>query len=258
MSNEYRWTQAIEGRLATGLYRLRRLLTIGVVSALAACAHHAPPPAEPPIRTVAIIPVWQPDEVSIERSQPVSMLTLAVLAPGAFILADKLDMTDKRATFVARFGSARQTIGMELTSALVKAGAQRGFRTVLLDDMPRSVTDPDDIEYGKLKTDADLIVHVRVNYIGVASPRKVDQYLPKITLGVVLVSRRTGTELLNENFEYGAEATEPAFWSVPSDARYAFPDFGDVMSHDALVEESWHVGAQALGTRVMEQIGRQQ
>lgn len=228
-----------------------------MLAALAACAHRPAPPAEPPALAVAIIPVWQPDEVSIERVQPWSMAPLVVLAPLAFNLVDKLDMTDKRAAFVARFGSVRQTIGMELTSALLKAGTQRGFRTVLLDDMPRSVTDPDDIEYEKLQTDADVVVHVRVNYVGLLSPRKVDQYLPRITLAVVVVSRRTGTELLNENFEYGAEATEKAFWSVPSEARFAFPDFGDVMRHDALVEESWHVGAQALGARVIEQIKRQ-
>jgi hypothetical protein len=234
---------------------LCRAALVLLLSVLAACAQRgAPVPTEPPIRTIAIIPVWQAEEVSIERLQPLSMLPLAVLAPAPFLIADKLDMVDKRRAFTARFGSARQTIGMELTSALADAGTRRGFRTIVLNDMPRSIEDPDDIDYATLETEADVIVHVRVKDFGVQSPRKVDQYLPRISLGVLIVSRRTGTELLNENFEYGAEATDRTFSSVESDARYAFPDFIDLMTRSALVEESWHAGAQALGSRVIEQI----
>lgn len=219
---------------------------------LSACASRPPVPVaeiEHHPRRVAIIPVLAFDDVSIDRS---SMWPL--LYGGVGFLVERVDMAQKRRVFKDRFEQAQRWIGPELTEALRGAAAQRGFDAIVLDHIERQADDPEDFEYQKIATEADVVVHVRVNRLGLISPTFSNDYVPQIDLAVVIAGHHTGVSLIDEEFSYGVSGRDK-FYAVPAPDTYRFSRFDDVLEGGDLVDEGWRFGAKALGRRIIDQLG---
>ena len=100
---------------------------------------------------------------------------------------------------------------------------------MLLSDAPRTPDDPDYIEFDKVKTDADAVLHVYYHRVGLYSGRFSTDYLPRVNIGATLYSTERKEELYGEHLYYGVDARAGKDWSVTSDPRYAWPSFEAVM-----------------------------
>ena len=227
---------------------------VTIVTLMTGCASRAPAPvpteAERHPRSVAIIPVREAEGVSIDRNS-----LWFLLYGGVGVVVERVDMAQKRKVFEKRFTDATKWLGPEVTESLRAASVVRGMDAVVLSDIVRSEEDPEDFDYTKIDTTADVVVHARVRDVGLLSAAFSPDYVPKVAVSVLIVGRRSGAVLLDETFQYGAKATRQAFWSVPADDRYRFRNFDTVIEQVALVDEGWHAGARALGQRIAEQLG---
>ena len=223
-----------------------RAVLAAAILLLAACAQRGPAPVAPDAalhpRSVAIIPVLPSEYLTLERR--------SLLAGGI----ERLDRYAKQKEFEKRFAADRAAVADALTASLLAAAQRRGYDAVVLTDIVRIADDPEEFDYARIGGDADIVVHVRLRDIGVFNPLTSLDYEPNVDTKVLLVARRTGFEVVNENFHYGVNATRQAFWAVPSDPRDRWPHFDAVIAQTAAVEKSWLKGADALGARIIEQL----
>jgi hypothetical protein len=68
-----------------------------------------------------------------------------------------------------------------------------------------------------------------------------------------VVARASGYEMLDQDFHYGVNASKDA-WGVPSDPTDRWGDWLVVKREQVAIENSWKKGAEALGTRIIEQL----
>lgn len=217
-----------------------------VVGLLGACAHREPAPSAPEAalhpRSIAIIPVLPSEYLTLDRR--------SVLIGGI----ERIDRYVKQKDFETRFTADRAAVADALTASLYAAAKRRGFDAVVLSDIVRNPEDPEDFVYPDIRSDADVVVHVHLRDVGVFNPLTSLDYEPNVDTKVLLVERRSGFEIVSENFHYGVNATRQAFWAIPSDPRDRWPNFDAVVAASADVENSWRKGAEALGQRIIEQL----
>lgn len=235
-------------RLRSSIVRRAGLV---VLTVLASCASKPPPMAfdDAHPRTVAIIPVMPSESMTLDRR--------SVIAPFFGIIGYAVERGDrygKQQQFEAKYAPSKTEVAQLVTDALLAAATKRGFNAVVLNDIERNSEDAEDFDYTKIKTTADAVVHVRIRDMGVYNKAMDNDYMPQLDLSVMVAVHRTGDELINENFHYGANASREAFWAVEADYKYRFADFEDVMKQTDLLKESWHVGADQLADRVMKQL----
>lgn len=204
---------------------------------------------QPPVRRIAVISVAAPRTLELDRSG-----VLASLAGGVGTLVDRLDIHDKAKQFDMRMEQIKGELGDATTVAMVKELKAVGFDAFVFSDFQRSAEDPDDIDYAKLRTDADAILHVWIGEVGMYAAMASD-YVPRLNVTVKLISSGNQSELYSDYLYYGADAKKKKkYWAVPSDPKYAYPHFADLLNRPDNVAESLHAGADALGRRIAEEL----
>jgi hypothetical protein len=218
---------------------------------LAGCASHPPTSVpQPPIRRIAVISVASPHELKLDRSGTLTW----VLTGGIGYLVDRLDLHDKAKKFQARMDQVKSEMGDAMTVAIMKELKAKGFDSFVFSDFQRSAEDPDDIDYAKLHPEADAILHVYFGDVGMYAAAASD-YVPRVDVTVKLISTTSQAELYGDYLYYGAEAKKKKkYWAVPSDPKYRYPDFTDLINRPDSVAESLHAGADALGVRIAEEL----
>jgi hypothetical protein len=225
---------------------LRSLVGSVLALLVSACAHQPAPPVPPDAihpRSVAIVPVLPSESLTIDRR---------ALIGGVIERLIRLEMQRQ---FSQQFERDRAAVADALTASMLAAARRRGFDATVLTDIARNPKDPDDFDdYTRIATDADVIVHVHLRDVGVFNPFSSLDYEPSVDTRVHLIARRSGYEMLDENFHYGVNATKQAFWAVPSDPVDRWPDWLTVQASGDAIERSWKKGADALGARIIEQL----
>jgi hypothetical protein len=217
---------------------------------LAGCANTQPAAVpQPPVRRIAVISVASPHELKLDRSGALTV----VLTGGIGYLVDRVDLHDKAKKFQTRMEQVKSELGDATTVAIVRELKARGFDAFVFSDFQRSVEDPDDIDYAKLHPEADTILHVYFGDVGMYAGVLSD-YVPRVDVTVKLISTTSQAELYADYLYYGAEAKKKKkYWAVPSDPKYRYPDFADLLNRPDSVAESLHAGADALGQRIAEE-----
>jgi len=229
----------------------RVVFGVVVASLLAACAHQPQQPVPPEAlhpRSIAIIPVLRTADLTINRQSFVPLLG------GIALVIERVDRYQKQQVFESRLEPNRAAVARALTDAMEAAARRRGFNVVVLENVKRDAADPDEFDYRRIDSDADVIVHVRVGDLGLYNPRLSTDYEPYIDASVTFVARSSGFEMLDENFYYGTNGSPKDPYSVASDPNDRWPDFEAVMSQSDSVEKSWLKGAQALGERIISKL----
>ena len=201
------------------------------------------------VRRIAIISVASPRVVELDRSG----LLPALAAGGIGAVVNHFDVQDKSAKFDARMTQLRNELGGAMTAGLLRELRSSGFDAFVLTDVPRPADDPDDIDYATLHPDADAILHVWITNVGVYAGW--GDYLPRLNVTVKLISSADQSELYSDYLYYGVEAkNKQKYWAVPSDPKYAFPSFKDLMNRADDAAEGLHAGAEALARRIAEEL----
>lgn len=227
--------------------RIGLLLLVGML-ALVGCASRKPATPRPAFKEIAVVPVMSPESVYTENR-----MFAAPILPA--MIATSISNRAKSRGFDQHMASARQSLGPRFTQMLVEALRAKGLSAHVWDTMPRDPRAPDNIEYAKLPTD-DAVLHVWFNDLAMDSPRTSSDYLPRMNVDGYFFPTRTAAEEHQTYFyfRYGADASGQKPWSIPSDAKYRFPNFDALIERSSDVDASWQDGMREMARRMADSI----
>lgn len=210
----------------------------------------APPRPPIPFKAIALVPVLSPAKLYTDNR----MVPLPVLP---VLIASSIANRAKSAEFSRQMEKSRSEMGPQFTRMLLEELQARGFAVHVLEGIARPPTDPEGIDYATLPTQ-DAVLHVYFNDVSMESSRLSSSYLPRVNVDVVFLPRGDrpddGTSL---SYRYGADASDDGkSWSIPSDPKYRFPDFGALVSRAADVSESWQKAMRETARRIARDLPR--
>ena len=218
-----------------------------LLSTAAACATHSKPVANKPIGSIAVIPATNPRWYSFENAAP------PVGYPFQYWV-NKQDSNSKAKRFNDAMDPKSNRLGTDFTDEVVTALRGYGFTVTLLNDVPRTIDDPDNVDYDKVSTAADAILHLSISEVGLYSSHTSAKYVPRVNVFGKLFVKGQEDDLYSEDFCYGVDARKGKSWAIFPDPKFAYPSFDDVMSHTDEIRSSFAVGALEIAKRMSEQI----
>ena len=160
-------------------------------------------------------------------------------------LADRI----KSNAFTESMEATRNSMALELTTALLKELNESGFDAQLLEGVARPASSPDDIDYVKLPT-ALPVLHVYFDEVGMYSSRFSLDYIPRVNVTAYLVRPRDEESLYSETISYGADAGSKASRSIASDLRYKWPSFDALIQQPKEVSDAYGAAVAAIASKI--------
>lgn len=222
------------------------ILTAVLLTGCAAHMQHAIA-AKPIIRRIAIIPAANPIWYSFENAAP----------PIGYPMqhwVNKFDSQSKARIFNERLQSPHSVLGDDFTRAVAEGLRGYGFSVEILQGIRRPPNDPDNVDYEKITTDADAILHLWIEEIGVYSSPMSAQYIPRVNLAGKLWAKGQEDSIYDETLYYGVDARAGKKWAIVSEAKYSYPNFGAVMAHTDEIRTALSEGTSAISKKMTEQI----
>jgi hypothetical protein len=217
---------------------------------LTACATHSKTIVDnPPVKItrIAIIPATNPIWYSFENAAP------PIGYPFQFWV-NKLDSKSKAKTFNDRMHPGQSTLGDDLTREVADELRGYGYSVEILQNVIRPANEPDNVDYDKVTTDADAIVHVWISEAGMYSSHMSTHYIPRVNAGGKIWVKGQEDSLYNEDIYYGVDAKAGKKWAILPDPKYSYPDFDSLMASIPEVETALASGTSQIGKKISEQI----
>ena len=226
----------------------RSILPTFSLAMLTACATHSHTVViNPAIKRIAIIPASNPTWFSFQNAAP------PVGYPFQFWV-NKLDSKSKAKIFNEGLHSPAITLGDDVTEEVATALRSYGYAVEILQGLRRPADSPDTVDYDKIATDADAILHLWIDEVGVYSSAMSTLYVPRVNVvGEMWLKGREDT-LYNEEIYYGVDARKGKAWAIVPDPKYAYPTFDAVMANIENVRTAFATGASEISKRMSEQI----
>src|SRR5260370_1251981 len=227
---------------------LRVVTTLLILVLLTACATHSKTIAiKPVIKRIAIIPASNPRWYSFENAAP------PVGYPFQFWV-NMLDSKSKAKLFNDKLNSQPTTLGADFTEEVAAALRGYGFTVEILDGLTRPANDPDNIDYDKVSTAADAILHLWISEVGLYSSHMSRNYIPRVNASGKLFVKGQDDNVYDGDIYYGVDAKKGKDWAIVLDAKFAYPSFEAVMSNVDEVRSAFATGALEISKRMSEQI----
>jgi len=216
---------------------------------LTACATHSKDAivSKPTIRRIAIIPAANPAWYSFENAAP-------PLGYPMQFWVNKLDSKSKAKIFNDSMHSSHSVLGDEFTRQVAAELRGYGYSVEILEGIRRPLDNPDDVDYDKITTDADAILHLWIEEVGVYSSHMSAQYIPRVNLCGNLWAKGQEDSLYHETLYYGVDAKAGKKWAIVPDPKYAYPNFEAVTSHIDEIQTALSVGTLEISKKMTEQI----
>jgi hypothetical protein len=228
------------------MYRV--VATLLTLALLSACATHSNTVVgKPTIKRIAVIPASNPRWYTFENASP------PVGYPFQFWV-NKLDSKNKAKIFNEKLDSLPSELGADFTREVVAALRADGFTVEILDGVTRPPDDPDTIDYDKVSTDADAILHLWISEVGLYSRRLSRYYVPRVDARGRLFVKGREDDIYDGEIDFGVDAKKGKEWAILPDAKFAYPSFDDVMANIDEVRSSFATGALEISKRMSEQI----
>ena len=228
----------------------RRIGAILVAMFLTACVTHPEAVVDNPpvtIKRIAIIPASNPIWYSFENAAP------PIGYPFQYWV-NKLDSKNKAKTFNDKLHPEQSTLGDDLTQKVASELRGYGFSVEILQGVNRPPNNPDNVDYDKITTDADAIVHVWISEAGMYSSHLSTRYIPRVNAGGKLWIKGQEDTLYDEDIYYGVDAKAGKKWAIVPDPKYSYPDFDSLMANIPDVETALASGTTQIGQKISEQI----
>lgn len=228
----------------------KRLVLVVFCLMLSGCAGNKPQVVtqKPIIKTIAVLPVKNPDWFYLENRNLVT-----VLSPITGI-GFKLDSREKAKLFTDTMLKQSSPLGKNLALVLVGELNKKGYEAKLLEDVKGPPDDPEYIDYTKLNNYADAVLYVYFHNVGVFAGNFSTNYLPDLSITGSLVSTKDGSSIYDETLYYGIGARENVSWGIMANPKFAYPSFDALIENSVEVGEGFDFGSQALGRRMIENI----
>jgi hypothetical protein len=230
---------------------LKSSATLLSIALLAGCASHSPTVAKPPIeiRRIAIIPASNPKTYTLENAAP------PIGYPGQYWV-NKSDSRAKQKILNDEIQSQPQYLGDELTEKVAAELRRRGVVVVVLESISRPADDPDNVDYDKIASDADAILHLWISEVGLYSSHTSVDYIPRVNAGAKLFVKGQEDNIYSEDIYYGVDARKGKEWAIVPDPKYAYRSFDAVVSNMKEVRSAFAAGVAEISLRMSEQIFR--
>jgi hypothetical protein len=229
----------------------RVMLLLFVLALTTGCATRSTTVAKhtPAIKRIAIIPATNPRLYSFENAAP------PVGYPFQFWV-NKADSRSKGKIFNDGLKSHPENLGNELTDKVAAALRSYGFTVEIMDGVARSADDPDNVDYDKVSSDADAILHLWISEVGLYSSRISLDYIPRVNAGAKLFVKGADDNIYDEDIYYGVDARNGKEWAIVPDAKFAYRSFDLVMTNIDDVRSAFSIGVLQISQRMSEQIYR--
>lgn len=228
---------------------LRMATTLFALVLSTACATHPKTVAtRPVIKRIAVIPASNPRWYTFENAAaPVANTTL-------LFWVNKIDSHGKAKIFNDKVNAQPAALGADFTEQVAASLRERGFTVEILGGVVRPADDPDNIDYDKVSTSADAILHLWISEVGLFSSPMSSNYIPRVNASGKLFVRGEDDNVYDEDLCYGVDAKKGKAWAIPPDPKYAYPSFDAVLNRIEEVRSSFADGTREIGTRMSAQI----
>ena len=125
---------------------------------------------------------------------------------------------------------------------------------MILDNVNRPKDSPDDVDYEKIATNADAILHISISGVGLHSPRSSTSYLPRLNVNGVLYVKGREDYIYDSYVYYGVDAKAGKSWAIESDPVFAYPSFESVTSSIPNIGSRFKSAALLVSERLTSQI----
>jgi hypothetical protein len=204
-------------------------------------------------KRIAVIMVSDPEEVIVEnRGGGEGFIPIPIV--GA--LAVKALTRKHSAEFVIVLQKNEVHPGAEMTAALVEQLTLAGYSVDLIKDGIREIDDPKSIDLEKITTDAERILVAKFDDLGLFSGFRTTSYRPRVNLDFDVLRKGDLETLYSQSIDFGADASEANDDEIPSDPKYAYATFDEVIYRQAEVIESYRVGYQQISAQLAKQLAK--
>jgi hypothetical protein len=218
------------------------------IALLAACAgQKSRPLPKPVVKRIAIIPATNPQTYTLYNATP------PVGYPFQFWV-NKADSANKELVLNERLQHPPLDLAKDLTEAVADDLRGHGLEVIVLQDLQRTAGEPDSVDYDKITTDADVILHLWIQEVGLYSSHTSAYYIPRFNAsGTVFVKGRDDT-LYSQDVYYGVDAKKGKSWAIAPDPKFAYRYFDDVLDRFDEVRSAFETGAHEVGKKMSCQI----
>jgi hypothetical protein len=169
-------------------------------------------------------------------------------------LGYKLNSKSKAKAFNKAFLSQQSNLGTDFTEEVAAALRAAGFTVEILEGVKRAADDPDNIDYDRISSDADAILHLWISEVGLYSSTLSNNYIPRVNASGKLFVKGREENVYEEEIDYGVDAKKGKKWAIVSDPKFAYPSFDAVMSNLEDIRTSFGMGILEISKRMAEQI----
>jgi hypothetical protein len=229
---------------------LKVAAVFSTLALMSACATHPKTTASRPtaIKRIAIIPASNPKLYSFENAAP---------PIGGYPFqywVNKADSKSKAKIFNDRLISKPANLGDEFTAEVATALRGHGFTVEILEGLARPADDPDNVDYDKVTSNTDAILHVWISEVGLYSSGFSLDYIPRVNAGGKLFVKGQEDNIYSEDIYYGVDARKGKQWAIVPDAKYAYRSFELVMSNIDELRSAYATGVFEISQRMSDQI----
>lgn len=199
-------------------------------------------------KKIAMLPVENPSTLYTQNRSILGDTLLGALVQGA--------VNQRQSTlFAQKIEEKRTTMGEEMTQALVEELARAGYEVDLIKDARGPAEDPADIDYKTIATDAPVL-HITFDRVAMYSSRLRSDYEHQINVSALLLTAKEEEYLYDEALYYGAESKGEQYWSIPSDPKYRYANFDELVARQDEVMEGFSAGIRALARHIGKEFNR--
>jgi hypothetical protein len=133
---------------------------------------------------------------------------------------------------------------------------ERGFEVEVLEDVKRPADNPDNIDddYVASHVDADAVLHIWIDEVGMYSGQLSDKYVPRINIRGKLWTKSREDSLYSDEVDYGVDARKGKSWAIFADERYRWGSFDELMSNMEDVRAAYKTGTRLAAIKMADQV----
>ncbi len=227
----------------------RRVALVAIPVALGACAAKPPRTDRPALRKIALIPATEPESLTLKNENGVTNVLIPISS-----VAFLLDSKEKAKRFNDTMVAHRPPVAKILTTRVADTLRAKGYTVDQLTDIDRPTDDPDDVDFQKLRTDAEAILQLRVAEVGLYSSKLSTDYLPRVNIQAKMYFKSIDDSLYDENLYFGVDATPGDPTTIVADPKFAYSSFETVMAKTDEIERLFADGIDMLAKRLADQL----
>jgi len=224
--------------------RLKLVIALLILIATTGCATRSPiTPTKLVVKKIGILPVTEPARFALEnRSSASLLLPIAAIGFAADsrakqqVLSEKISIQDKR-------------LGAALSSYLLDTLQASGYEVVLLTGVPRPSNDPENIDFQAINTDADAVLHVYFDEVGLFSEAFSAAYSPRLNIRATLHSVKGDEDIYDETLCYGVDSRPRKNCAIASDPSASYASFEEMVAKTSQISDVFALGTIAIGKR---------